>query len=75
MLQNSSILKRNATLLKTIIHIYPTVIHNINAFKERAFLLFLAFPGNRTHDLVVAIAVLYRLNYRKAFDSVLRFYH
>ncbi len=26
----------------------------------------LAFPGNRTHDLGVANAMLYQLNYRKA---------
>ncbi len=27
----------------------------------------LAFPGNRTHDLGVASAMLYHLSYRKAF--------
>ncbi len=27
----------------------------------------LAFPGNRTHDLSVANAMLYQLSYRKAF--------
>ncbi len=30
------------------------------------FLLALAFPGNRTHDLSVANAMLYQLSYRKA---------
>ncbi len=28
----------------------------------------LAFPGNRTHDLGVASAMLYQLNYRKVFS-------
>ncbi len=31
------------------------------------FLSGLAFPGNRTHDLGVASAMLYYLSYRKAF--------
>ncbi len=30
----------------------------------------LAFPGNRTHDLGVANAMLYQLSYRKAIYSV-----
>ncbi len=30
------------------------------------FLSALAFPGNRTHDLGVASAMLYQLSYRKA---------
>ncbi len=30
------------------------------------FLSTLAFPGNRTHDLGVASAMLYQLSYRKA---------
>ncbi len=30
------------------------------------FLSALAFPGNRTHDLSVASAMLYQLSYRKA---------
>ncbi len=30
------------------------------------FLSALAFPGNRTHDLGVASAMLYHLSYRKA---------
>ncbi len=29
----------------------------------------LAFPGNRTHDLGVASAMLYQLSYRKATDA------
>ncbi len=29
----------------------------------------LAFPGNRTHDLGVASAMLYQLSYRKAFSN------
>ncbi len=31
----------------------------------------LAFPGNRTHDLGVASAMLYHLSYRKAFFAAL----
>ncbi len=34
------------------------------------FLSALAFPGNRTHDLGVANAMLYQLSYRKDFRSV-----
>ncbi len=30
---------------------------------------YLAVPGNRTHDLGVASAMLYQLSYRKAFKS------
>ncbi len=38
------------------------------AFKLQFFILSaLAFPGNRTHDLGVASAMLYHLSYRKAF--------
>ncbi len=33
------------------------------------FLSALAFPGNRTHDLGVASAMLYYLSYRKAFKK------
>ncbi len=38
------------------------------AFKLQFYILSaLAFPGNRTHDLGVASAMLYHLSYRKAF--------
>ncbi len=30
----------------------------------------LAFPGNRTHDLGVASAMLYQLSYRKAVKEI-----
>ncbi len=30
----------------------------------------LAFPGNRTHDIGVANAMLYQLSYRKAGNSL-----
>ncbi len=33
------------------------------------FLSALAFPGNRTHDLGVASAMLYHLSYRKAVQE------
>ncbi len=33
----------------------------------------LAFPGNRTHDLAVASAMLYHLSYRKAIDNICMF--
>ncbi len=37
------------------------------AFKLQFYILSaLAFPGNRTHDLGVASAMLYYLSYRKA---------
>ncbi len=31
----------------------------------------LAFPGNRTHDLGIASAMLYHLSYRKAFYTAI----
>ncbi len=42
------------------------------AFKLQFYILSaLAFPGNRTHDLGVASAMLYHLSYRKAiFDYI-----
>ncbi len=43
------------------------------AFKLQFYILSaLAFPGNRTHDLGVASAMLYHLSYRKAHCSTLR---
>ncbi len=39
--------------------IQVTVLHFLSA---------LAFPGNRTHDLGVASAMLYHLSYRKALS-------
>ncbi len=41
--------------------IQVTVLHFLSA---------LAFPGNRTHDLGVASAMLYHLSYRKAKQKV-----
>ncbi len=41
------------------------------AFKLQFYILSaLAFPGNRTHDLGVASAMLYHLSYRKAFQLI-----
>ncbi len=41
------------------------------AFKLQFYILSaLAFPGNRTHDLGVASAMLYHLSYRKAVDNM-----
>ncbi len=34
----------------------------------------LAFPGNRTHDLGVASAMLYHLSYRKTFTTFTHFH-
>ncbi len=39
------------------------------------FLSALAFPGNRTHDLGVANAMLYQLSYRKAPITVFILFH
>ncbi len=35
----------------------------------------LAFPGNRTHDLGVASAMLYQLSYRKAIKLCYKVYY
>ncbi len=44
------------------------------AFKLQFYILSaLAFPGNRTHDLGVASAMLYHLSYRKAIHSLQNF--
>ncbi len=41
------------------------------AFKLQFYILSaLAFPGNRTHDIGVASAMLYHLSYRKASDMI-----
>ncbi len=47
-------------------HFYPKrlTLHSSYSFY---ILSALAFPGNRTHDLGVASAMLYHLSYRKAF--------
>ncbi len=42
---------------------YPKRLHSSYSFY---ILSALAFPGNRTHDLSVASAMLYQLSYRKA---------
>ncbi len=45
------------------------------AFKLQFYILSaLAFPGNRTHDLGVASAMLYHLSYRKAYLEHTKFY-
>ncbi len=52
----------------TFMHLADAFIQSI-AFKLQFlhfFLSDLAFPGNRTHDLGVANAMLYQLSYRKA---------
>ncbi len=41
-------------------------LHCIQVTVSTFFLSALAFPGNRTHDLGVASAMLYQLSYRKA---------
>ncbi len=47
---------------------YPKrlTLHSSYSFYIFFFLSALAFPGNRTHDLGVANAMLYQLSYRKA---------
>ncbi len=50
-------------------YIYQTLLSKTTyiAFKLQFYILSaLAFPGNRTHDLGVASAMLYHLSYRKA---------
>ncbi len=44
-------------------------LHCIQVTVFCTFLSALAFPGNRTHDLGVASAMLYHLSYRKACIS------
>ncbi len=39
---------------------------DLHCVQVSTFLSALAFPGNRTHDLGVANAMLYQLSYRKA---------
>ncbi len=39
---------------------------DLHCIQVSTFLSALAFPGNRTHDLGVAGAMLYQLSYRKA---------
>ncbi len=51
------------------IYIYQTLLSKATyiAFKLQFYILSaLALPGNRTHDLGVASAMLYHLSYRKA---------
>ncbi len=43
-------------------------LHCIQVIVSTFFLSALAFPGNRTHDLGVANAMLYQLSYRKAVE-------
>ncbi len=43
-------------------------LHCIQVTVSTFFLSALAFPGNRTHDLGVANAMLYQLSYRKALS-------
>ncbi len=49
---------------------YPKrlALHSSYSF---TFFQFLLFPGNRTHDLGVASAMLYHLSYRKAYVIIL----
>ncbi len=42
-------------------------LHSSNSFY---ILSVLAFPGNQTHDLVIASAMLYQVSYRKAVKYV-----
>ncbi len=56
-------------VVKNNIYIYQTLLSKATyiAFKLQFYILSaLAFPGNRTHDLGIASAMLYHLSYRKA---------
>ncbi len=48
---------------------YPKRLTLHSSYSFYIFLLALAFPGNRTHDLGVASAMLYQLSYRKAYNA------
>ncbi len=50
---------------------YPKRLTLHSSYNFLKILSALAFPGNRTHDLGVASAMLYYLSYRKATTSVL----
>ncbi len=66
-------LKFSATI-KVYIYIYQTLLSKTTyiAFKLQFYILSaLAFPGNRTHDVGVASAMLYHLSYRKALYAFL----
>ncbi len=41
---------------------------DLHCIQVTVFTFYLAFPGNRTHDLGVASAMLYHLSYRKAVE-------
>ncbi len=49
---------------------YPKRLTLHSSYSFYIFLEALAFPGNRTHDLSVANAMLYQLSYRKAKDTI-----
>ncbi len=44
---------------------------DLHCIQVSTFLSALAFPGNRTHDLGIANAMLYQLSYRKVKTGVL----
>ncbi len=46
---------------------YPKRLTLHLSYSFTFFLSALAFPGNRTHDLGIASAMLYHLSYRKAY--------
>ncbi len=62
--------------MTSVVQVTFTFMHLADAFIQSdlhciqvtvfTFLSALAFPGNRTHDLGVASAMLYHLSYRKA---------
>ncbi len=54
----------------TLMHLADTFIQSdLHCIQVTVFYIWsaLAFPGNRTHDLGVASAMLYHLSYRKAY--------
>ncbi len=63
----------HATFKFTFMHLADAFIqsdlHSIQVTVFTFFLSALAFPGNRTHDLGVASAMLYYLSYRKALHA------
>ncbi len=53
----------------TFIHLADAFIQSdLHCIQVTVSTFYLAFPGNRTHDLGVASAMLYQLSYRKAAE-------
>ncbi len=73
MAQNLAVVRQRKSLIN-FLHLHFTFMHladasiqsDLHCIQVTVFWSALAFPGNRTHDLGVASAMLYQLSYRKA---------